>query len=126
MKKFSKKINFKDKRGFILDIFYKQNFNHSALIFSKKKSIRANHYHKKTTQITFILNGCCYYYSKGKNSKILKKIILKKFDYLITKPKEIHAYKFIEDTEMIVFSKGLRGGRDYEKDTFRIENPLIK
>jgi len=36
MKKFSKKINFKDKRGFILDIFYKQNFNHSALIFSKK------------------------------------------------------------------------------------------
>ena len=28
---------------------------------------------------------------------------------------------FLEKTEMLVLSKGLRGGKDYEKDTFRIQ-----
>ena len=59
------------------------------------------------------------------NQKKTKKIKLKKFDYLITRPNEIHAYKFLEKTEMIVFSKGLRGGKDYEKDTFRVQKKLI-
>ena len=124
MKKFSRKISFKDKRGFILDISYKEGFNHSALIYSKKNSIRANHYHKKTTQITFILNGSCFYFSKNLKQKKTKKIKLKKYDYLITKPNEVHAYKFLEKTEMLVMSKGLRGGKDYEKDTFRVQKKL--
>ena len=125
MKKFTRKINFKDKRGYILDISYKEDFNHSTLISSNKNSVRANHYHKKTTQISFILNGSCFYFSKKLNQKKTKKIKLKKFDYLITRANEIHAYKFLEKTEMIVFSKGLRGGKDYEKDTFRVQKKLI-
>tara|TARA_B100000941_G_scaffold234993_1_gene177622 strand:+ start:234 stop:611 length:378 start_codon:yes stop_codon:yes gene_type:complete len=125
MKKFTREINFKDKRGYILDISYKEDFNHSTLISSNKNSVRANHYHKKTTQISFILNGSCFYFSKKLNQKKTKKIKLKKFDYLITRPNEIHAYKFLEKTEMIVFSKGLRGGKDYEKDTFRVQKKLI-
>tara|TARA_B100001027_G_scaffold79655_1_gene54468 strand:+ start:224 stop:601 length:378 start_codon:yes stop_codon:yes gene_type:complete len=125
MKKFTRKINFKDKRGYILDISYKEDFNHSTLISSNKNSVRANHYHKKTTQISFILNGSCFYFSKKLNQNTTKKIKLKKFDYLITRPNEIHAYKFLEKTEMIVFSKGLRGGKDYEKDTFRVQKKLI-
>ena len=125
MKKFKKKINFKNKREFILDIFYKENFNHSALIHSKKNAVRANHYHKKTTQITFILSGSCTYYSKKKQSKFINKIKLNKHDYLITNINEIHAYKFSADTDMIVFSKGLRGGKDYEKDTYRVKDKLI-
>ena len=125
MKKFTREINFKDKRGYILDISYKEDFNHSTLISSNKNSVRANHYHKKTTQISFILNGSCFYFSRKLNQKKTKKIKLKKFDYLITRPNEIHAYKFLEKTEMIVFSKGLRGGKDYEKDTFRVQKKLI-
>ena len=124
MKKFSRKINFKDKRGYILDISYKEDFNHSTLISSNKNSVRANHYHKKTTQISFILKGSCFYFSKKLKQKKTKKIKLKKHDYLITKPNEIHAYRFLEKTEMLVFSKGLRGGKDYEKDTFRVQKKL--
>ena len=125
MKKYSRRINFKDKRGYILDISYKEDFNHSALISSNKNSVRANHYHKKTTQITFILNGSCFYFSKKLNQNKTTKVKLKKYDYLITKPNEIHAYKFLEKTEMLVLSKGLRGGKDYEKDTFRVQKKLI-
>ncbi len=125
MRRYKRKINYKDNRGYILDISYKEDFNHSALISSNKNSVRANHYHKKTTQITFILKGSCFYFSKKLNQKKTKKVRLKKFDYLITGPNEIHAYKFLEKTEMLVLSKGLRGGKDYEKDTFRVQKKLI-
>ena len=34
---------------------------------------------------------------------------------------EIHAMRILEnDTQFIVFSEGLRGGKDYEADTFRV------
>ena len=40
-----------------------------------------------------------------------------------TGPNEIHALKIgPEGNEFIVFSKGLRGGKDYESDTFRVDN----
>ena len=87
MKKYTRKINFKDKRGYILDIS-KEDFNHSALISSNKNSVD-KYYHKKTTQITFILNGSCFYFSKKLNQNKTTKVKLKKYDYLITKPNEI-------------------------------------
>tara|TARA_B100001250_G_C19740830_1_gene762989 strand:- start:943 stop:1305 length:363 start_codon:yes stop_codon:yes gene_type:complete len=110
--------NFEDKRGYILDILYNESFNHATLIHSKKKSIRGNHFHKKTTQITFIISGEVDYYFKLPKSKI-KVLSLIKNSFLITKPYEIHAYKFKKNTKMLILSKGLRGGKDYEKDTYR-------
>ena len=110
--------NFQDKRGYILDILYNETFNHATLIHSNKNSIRGNHFHKKATQLTFILSGKVDYYYKIKKNKI-KKFTLIKNSFLITKPLEIHAYKFSKNTKMLILSKGLRGGKDYEKDTFR-------
>ena len=46
--KFKKlKINFKDKRGSITDIFYKKNIQHVAIIDSKPNVRRGDHYHKE-------------------------------------------------------------------------------
>ena len=42
-----------------------------------------------------------------------------------TPPFEIHALRITKKNEFIVFSQGLRGGKDYEKDTFRVDN-IIK
>ena len=42
------KIDFKDKRGSITDIFYKKNIQHVAIIDSKPNVRRGDHYHKKT------------------------------------------------------------------------------
>lgn len=120
-----KKINFSDSRGYILDIMYDNSFNHATLIYSSKNSIRGNHFHKKTTQITFILSGECYYYFKNKNSNKTKKVILKKNHFLTTNPYESHAYKFTKNCKMLIMSKGLRGGKDYEKDTYRLIKKLI-
>ena len=112
---------FVDKRGFIVDILYNTKINHVALIKSNKKSIRGNHFHKKTIQYTYVLDGKLYYFKKKGRS--YQKTILKKGDLIKTVPLEIHAFKFLaERNTLLIFSSGLRGGKDYEKDTFRVES----
>lgn len=121
------KINFKDKRGTISDIFYKKNINHVAIIKSKKGVRRGDHYHKKTTQYMYCTKGELEYWYKNKNSKTKPKKVLLKKGYLIeTPPFEMHALKITKENEFIVFTTGLRGGKDYEVDTFRFEPSLIK
>jgi quercetin dioxygenase-like cupin family protein len=115
---------FVDKRGFIVDILYNTKINHVALIKSNKKSIRGNHFHKKTIQYTYVLDGKLYYFKKKGRS--YQKKILKKGDLIKTMPLEIHAFKFLaKRNTLLIFSSGLRGGKDYEKDTFRVE-PIVK
>ena len=113
---------FKDKRGTIIDIFYKKNINHIAIIDSKPNAKRGNHYHKKTTQHMLITKGSLEYWYKQLGSKIKAKMkILKVGDLVSTPPKEIHALKIGKNgNQFIVFSEGLRGGKDYESDTFRV------
>jgi len=116
----------KDKRGKIVDIFYKKNINHVAFITSKPMTLRGNHYHKKSTQHIFITKGSLEYWYKKLNSNIIKKKIIKVGDIITTPPLEIHALKILnQGCEFLAFSEGLRGGKDYEKDTFRVEN-IIK
>ncbi len=118
---------FKDERGVIADIFYKENFQHAAFIESKPNVIRGNHYHKYTTQHMIITKGSLQYWYKNYNSKDdVKMIELKKGDLVTTPPLEVHALKIGPDgNEFIVFTEGLRGGLDYEKDTFRVPS-IIK
>ena len=63
------KIDFKDKRGTIMDIFYKKNIQHVAIIKSKPNVRRGDHYHKKTTQWMYITQGYLEYWYKSLNSK---------------------------------------------------------
>tara|TARA_B100001057_G_C22788286_1_gene926521 strand:+ start:934 stop:1323 length:390 start_codon:yes stop_codon:yes gene_type:complete len=118
---------FKDKRGSISDIIYKDNINHITLIKSKKNVIRGNHYHKKSTQYAYVTKGKLEYYYKNINNKKsrVKKIVLKENEMVLTKPGIAHAFKTITNNEFLVFSKGIRGGKDYEKDTYRLEKKLI-
>lgn len=116
-----------DDRGAITDIFYKEEINHVNSIISKKGALRGDHYHKKTTQHILMLAGSMEYWHKQLDSQEPAKcIVVKKGDIITTPPFEIHALCMLEDnTEFITFSSGLRGGSDYEADTFRVEPSLI-
>ena len=67
--------SFKDKRGSIIDIFYKKKIDHVAIIDSKPNALRGNHYHKKTIQHMLITEGSLEYWYKPlkKNTKVKKK-----------------------------------------------------
>ena len=121
------KVYFKDKRGTITDIFYKEKINHVAIIKSKKGARRGDHYHKKTTQFMYITKGKLEYWYKKLNSKSKAKMkILKPGDLVKTPPLEMHALKMLSSNEFIVFTVGKRGGKDYESDTYRFSPSLIK
>ena len=114
----------KDDRGLIVDIFYNKNINHVAMIESEPNAIRGNHYHKETTQHMLMTQGTLEYWYKPVDSKeAAKMVIATKGDIVSTGPYEIHALRIGPDgNEFIVFSEGKRGGKDYESDTFRVDN----
>tara|TARA_B100000427_G_C15329719_1_gene516314 strand:+ start:277 stop:654 length:378 start_codon:yes stop_codon:yes gene_type:complete len=124
MKKIKTKINFKDKRGIIVDLLEKKKINAITYITQNKGKVRGNHFHKKTTQWNYLIKGRIKIVTKKKDSKIKVKI-LKKGDLVVTSPNEQHAIKAVKYSEYLVFTQGPRGGKEYENDTFRLKNPLI-
>lgn len=122
------KIATKDSRGDISDIFYSHPVDHVAIINSKRGVFRGDHYHKLTTQHMYMTRGSLrYYYRKlnERNDKV-KSIVVKKGEMVSTPPNEVHALEILEDNQFTVFSEGLRGGKDYESDTFRVKPSIIK
>ncbi len=116
-----------DERGGIVDIFYSTPMSHITYIKSNPKAIRGNHYHKETTQHMLITKGSLTYWYKPLDSEEDAKFVVANVgDLVTTPPNEIHALVIGEEgNEFIVFTEGLRGGRDYEKDTFRVESIVI-
>ena len=126
MKLYKFKINHKDDRGVIIDLLQKK-IDFITYITIKKGKIRGNHFHKKTIQWNYILNGkVTLFYKKDNNCKKIKKVLLKKKDLAVCNIYEPHALKAITDCELLVFTKGPRQGKEYESDTFRLKDSLVK
>lgn len=115
-----------DERGQISDILYSTPIEHVAIIESKKGGlIRGNHYHKQTTQHIFITKGSLrYWYQPLDKSEPVKSVVVKEYELVSTPPFEVHALEILEPNQFVVFSHGMRGGKDYESDTFRVE-PIL-
>lgn len=114
---------FEDARGSISDIFYKKNIDHVAIINSEPNVMRGNHYHKVSTQHMLITKGSLEYWYKPLDSEDEPKMVVAKVgDLVSTPPLEVHTLIVREDgNEFVVFSEGVRGGCDYESDTFRVD-----
>lgn len=110
-----------DARGQISDIFYKAAIEHVAIIESKQAGlIRGNHYHKLTTQHIFMTKGSLrYWYQPVDKSLPVQSVLVQEYEMVSTPPLEVHALEILEPNQFVVFSSGLRGGQDYESDTFR-------
>ena len=126
-----KKKNFSDIRGYIRDVFQNSPKDHCSIVTFNKGAVRGNHYHKKSTQYSYLLSGkLTLRYSKvDKNGNIKGKINKKIIgpNILIThRPYEAHAFIANKKSLMIAFADGLRGGKDYEKDTYRLKYKIIK
>lgn len=115
------KVATSDYRGQIADVFYKAQIEHVAVIESTRAGvIRGNHYHRQTTQHIFITKGSLrYWYQPVDLSQPVSSVVITEYDMVSTPPMEVHALEILEPNQFIVFSNGLRGGEDYEADTFR-------
>ena len=123
MKVFQIKTTHQDERGSITDIVEQIDFNGATIIESKKGSIRGNHYHKKTIQYIYLLSGKL----KAKSKKVdesMVEVVVQPGDLISHEQLEAHCFEAIEDSLFLVLSSGLRTGKDYEKDTYRLNIPL--
>lgn len=126
MKKITLPISYQDGRGIIRDILSGVAIDAITVITSKKGAVRGNHYHKKTHQYDYILKGSLLCVSrKGERGRKLKRI-LNAGDLMYHAPGERHGYKALKDTEFLTFTYGPRRGMDFEKDVYRLPDPLIR
>ena len=124
MKKIKYKVSFSDKRGKIVDLIQKEKINAVTYLTIKKNAVRGNHYHKKTIQWNYVLSGKLKLVSQFKGKK-KKSIIMSKGDLVASEPMESHALVGITNCEFLVFTKGPRGGKEYENDTYRLKKKLV-
>lgn len=64
-----------------------------------------------------------YWYKPVDSDEPAQMVVAFVGDIVSTPPNEVHALRVgPEGNQFIVFSEGIRGGKDYESDTFRVEN----
>ena len=112
----------RDERGIIADVFFGVELNHVAIINSEPGAIRGNHYHAVSTQHMLITKGSLEYWYLDKDKDGIGQVHLAVVGDLVTSPpNEVHALRIRESgCEFLAFTSGLRGGSDYESDTFRV------
>jgi quercetin dioxygenase-like cupin family protein len=111
---------FRDERGYLLKILDK-GFSSCIEIFSKKGTIRANHYHKKDEHFCYVLKGeiLFFYRNRKKGSKLNHKI-MKKGDLFFTTYDQDHLAYFLKTTHFLSYSSRKRSKIDYENDLVRL------
>ena len=115
--------NFEDERGQITDIFYKADLNHVALISSVPNAIRGNHFHAHSTQHMYIISGSLEYWYQNKEMPNSEFTDCNPGDVITSDKGEVHALRIGKSgCIFMAFTEGVRGGDDYESDTFRVES----
>ena len=124
MKRQKRKIDFKDVRGSIMDVFVKEPYEHCVIIYSNKGAVRGNHFHKLSQQSDFMLFGKMAAYSRKQGSKKIEKTIISQNDFTTWDKGEAHEFIALEKCAFLSFVNGPRGGDKYESDTHRLKIPL--
>ena len=100
-----------DERGEIIDIFSKEPKEHCTIVTFNKDAVRGNHYHKKSVQSAYVLNGKFKIFSvkvdnnSNFNSSEIEEIDVSEGFYVTHKEFEAHTYKCISQKgRLLVFT----------------------
>lgn len=108
---------YEDERGFIQDLL--GPIDSVTHIRTVEGAIRGNHVHHRTMQWTLILSGSMLMVQGEKEGAVGPGVLVEEA------PGIPHAWKALEDTECLVFTRGPRSGENYESDTERLREPLL-
>jgi quercetin dioxygenase-like cupin family protein len=108
---------FTDERGVIQDLV--GEVDSITEIFTVAGAVRGNHVHRLTTQWTYVVSGNLLIVDGATNIVVGPSLMVEH------KPGTPHAWKALEDTVCLVFTKGPRSGEGYESDTYRLDDPLL-
>lgn len=108
-----------DERGDINVILPDGKVARSVMfITGKKGSERGNHYHKKDTHYSYVVEGIIEYFYIDKDGE--KQEVLLKPGYVVYTPElEKHKFIFLTNASFIAMSTEARTQESYENDTVR-------
>ena len=90
-----------DSRGEILGISRFDWMKEINYIQSHAGTTRGGHYHKKTTELFFIIDGEIKVTIRHLQSQKLEEIIVHKGDIFIVEPLEVHTFHILKDARWI-------------------------
>lgn len=121
-----------DVRGEIHNIF-EGRIEHTALITSKKGTVRANHYHKQDHQYIYLVSGAFNSHSLDTRDTSKRQVLQVKPGDIVETPAYIaHAQEFTEDSVFLALTTCQRESGKYEEDTISYQviegyiNPALK
>jgi len=111
---------FIDRRGSIQPLVDTM-MRSAVMIYSKKGSLRANHYHKTDWHYCYVISGKIEYFHRSVNSKDKPELIIaNKGEMIFTPPLVEHCMKFPIDTTFLTLSRNPRDQKTYELDVVRV------
>ena len=113
---------FTDARGDIFDIV-EEPVSHVGLVTFAKGAVRGNHYHKQSTQYSYILRGKIKFITGDIDGGNRVEIILEPGDMSTIPPGVVHTYVALtDDAAMLDMTTLARGEKGYEEDTVRVND----
>lgn len=112
---------FEDARGVIQDLLT-GGIDGVTEIFTRKGAVRGNHIHHHTVQWTYICWGSLLIATQP---DVVQTQVYGAGQMVEEVPGIPHAWKALQDTKVLVFTRGPRTGGAYESDTERLEVPLL-
>ncbi len=118
---------FEDKRGKIFDVV-EDPISHIGFITFKKGAVRGNHYHKKSTQFTYVIDGKIELFTQDirKPKSPIIKTVMTAGHFAEIPPHVIHTYRAVTPSSMIDCTSATRKAQGYEKDTMRVDPLVLK
>lgn len=114
---------FTDARGEIFDIIEKKPVAHVGLVTFIKGAVRGNHYHKQSTQYTYILRGKIKFITTDIDGGNRAETVLEASDFSEIPPGVVHTYVALDDdAAMLDMTTLARGEQGYEDDTVRVSD----
>jgi quercetin dioxygenase-like cupin family protein len=107
-----------DDRGVIQDLLVTP-LDAVTEIRTRKGAIRGNHTHRETVQWTYVVSGQLRVVTQQGGGP-LRDRVYGPGDMACEQPGVTHAWEALEDTTVLVFTKGPRSGTAYETDTERL------
>lgn len=109
---------FEDARGSIQDLL-DGPIDAVTEIYTVAGAVRGNHVHQFTIQWTYIVSGRMLFAAGEKQMEHSTGALIRESAGVP------HAWKAVEDTTVLVFTRGPRSGSAYETDTKRLDVPLL-
>ena len=115
--------HFEDVRGTIDDLLM-EPFEAVTRIFTRKGHVRGNHVHAETVQWTYVVSGKMFTVLQYPDER---QGTVRVAGDLFMEPAGVpHAWQALEDTIVLVLTRGPRSGTHFEDDTKRLDIPLIQ